>query len=194
MAEGEQKKKEEPSDVGFRRPDELRLKVPPAVESLGIARWVLFTISLVGGIVGAIVIVLPLNTLLLPYITFLPLAVLVIGLIEETFKPIGFMITARKRPDWFTSKKDGAICGALAGLGFGALENLLYAIQYGTGVLLLRSVMSLPLHIGASALMGVGIYFALKEREEGGMGRFAFLFMAAVIVHAAYNYILFTMA
>lgn len=145
-----------------------------------------FTISLLGGIIGAVVLVLPIQTLLLSSVTFLPLVVLIVGLTEEAFKPVGLAIVAKKRRRWLTSKRDYLIGGALAGLGFGFLENLIYYFKFGAGVLLARTGIGLPLHAGMSAFVGVGIFFAVAERKYF---KFLWLLAFATVIHAIYDYI-----
>lgn len=153
-----------------------------------ISRWMAFTISLLGGIIGAVVLVLPVQTLLLSSVSFLPLVVLIVGLTEEAFKPVGLALVAKKRRNWLTSKKDYLIGGALAGIGFAFLENLLYYLRFGAEVLIARTGIGLPLHAGMSAFVGVGIYFVLVEKKYL---KFIWLLAFATVIHAIYNYIYF---
>ncbi len=156
-----------------------------------VSRWMAFTISLLGGIIGAVVLVLPVQTLLLSNITFLPLAVLIVGITEEASKPVGLVIVAKKCRNWLTSKRDYLIGGTLAGLGFGFLENLLYYFRFGAEVLLARTGIGLPLHAGMSAFVGVGIYFAVNEKKYS---KFTWLLAFATVIHAIYDYIYFLSA
>jgi len=145
-----------------------------------------FTVSLLGGIIGAVVLVLPLQSVLLSGVSYPLFLALIVGVTEESFKPIGLAIVARKRGRWLASKKDYLIAGALAGIGFGFLENLLYYLRFGAGVLLARTGIGLPLHAGMSAFVGVGIYFAAVEKKYL---KFAWLLAFATAIHAIYDYI-----
>lgn len=156
------------------------------LEYAEISQWMAFTISLLGGIIGAVVLVLPLQTVLLSGVSYPLFLVLIVGVTEEAFKPIGLAIVARKRGRWLASKKDYLIAGALAGVGFGFLENLLYYLRFGAGVLLARTGIGLPLHAGMSAFVGVGIYFAVVEKKYL---KFVWLLAFAAAIHAIYDYI-----
>lgn len=151
-----------------------------------VSRGMAFTVSLLGGIIGAVVLVLPVQTLLLSGVTFLPLFVLIVGVTEEAFKPIGLAVIAKERRSWLASKRDYLICGALSGIGFGFLENLVYYFKYGAEVLIARTGIGLPLHAGMSAFVGVGIYFAASEKKYA---KFLWLLAFATVVHAIYDYV-----
>jgi len=169
----------------------LSTRKNPNIEQKGyleISRWIAFVISFLGGIISAVVLVLPIQALVLPHVRSLPLLVLVIGLTEELSKPAGLFIIAKERGGWLATKKNYLIAGALAGLGFGALENLLYYFRYGAEVLIARTGIGLPLHAGMSAFVGAGIFFAAVEKKYI---KLAWLLAFAIIIHAIYDYIYF---
>jgi RsiW-degrading membrane proteinase PrsW (M82 family) len=143
-------------------------------------------VSLLGGIIGAVILVLPLQTVLLSGVSYPLFLVLVVGVTEEAFKPIGLAIVARKRSQWLALKRDYLIAGALAGIGFAFIENLLYYLRFGAATLLARTGITLPLHAGMSAFVGVGIYFAAVKKEYS---KFIWLLAFAATIHAIYDYI-----
>lgn len=112
-------------------------------------------------------------------------ASLTIGIIEEVckFGPLAFVIY-RKR--YFNEHTDGIIYFALAGLGFGLPENILYTIQFGTKTGVLRIFLTPLFHAGLTAIVG---YFLVKRKLEGKSpwGVIPVL-LVAMVVHGLYNF------
>lgn len=59
---------------------------------------------------------------------FIPFFYLVVGPVEESVKLLSVRLYAYQKPD-FNAVIDGAIYGAVAGLGFATIENALYIVQ-----------------------------------------------------------------
>ncbi len=116
-------------------------------------------------------------------------AVVIAPLVEELAKPLGlYIIQGEEEPD--ISLQSWVLLGAISGLGFAVLENLLYAsglMGYGTDVaftlLLLRSL--LPLHMIASAITGLG--FGLWIKTRNGF-YFVICIFIAMLIHALFNF------
>lgn len=112
-------------------------------------------------------------------------ATLMIGIIEEAckFGPLAFIIYNKR---YFNEHTDGIIYFALAGLGFGLPENILYTLQYGTKTGLLRIFLTPLFHAGLTAIVG---YFLIKKKLNGGsiVGVIGALALA-MILHAVYDF------
>lgn len=88
---------------------------------------------------------------------------------------------------------------AAAGLGFSLAENLDYHLQYGSGVLLVRGVISSSGHIVFSSLAGMGAALALPVAKSlssyeimRGYGRMIFMLFFAITLHGCFNLAVFT--
>jgi protease PrsW len=116
-------------------------------------------------------------------------------LIEEASKALGVRSARRK----INAPPDGLVYGATAGLGFSAMENLLYGvsayillIQEGgnpSGALLViaaRSFSSSLLHASSTATTGFGLAkgWLLKRRYA-----FVPFYLVAVAMHATFNFL-----
>jgi len=111
--------------------------------------------------------------------------------VEEFLKPLGLVvltivITRAKRIGragigWLRSIKAYYAIGYASGLVFGLLENWLSYEKFSG----LRAIAPFSHALGAG-MVGVGIYYVLT-RGKGGMGRFAFLYSVAVLLHFAWN-------
>lgn len=112
------------------------------------------------------------------------IAVSAAPLYEEAFKAVGAWAPLRAGWRLVRSRRWGLGCGALAGLGFGLVENL---VAYPAEVLPIRTVTCLPLHVLQSALVGLGVYYALAEGRRG-LVKLAALYLVAVLAHGAWNW------
>ncbi len=114
--------------------------------------------------------------------------------VEEAAKGLG----ARTARLSMHTPTDGLVYGAAAGLGFSAMENLLYGLtawvtlsQQGLNptasllVIVFRSFSSSLLHGSATAVTGYGIAKAWLYRRQ-----YAYLpfYLIAVVMHAAFNF------
>ena len=112
-------------------------------------------------------------------------AALIVGLIEELCKFVPLAMYLYRR-HFFNEYTDGIIYFALAGLGFGLPENILYAIQFGAKSAVARVVLTPFFHSAIAAMVG----FFLIRYKLSGRSRFAVVFalMGAVILHALYDF------
>jgi RsiW-degrading membrane proteinase PrsW (M82 family) len=145
------------------------------------------------------------NTLLRPL--FDPLAAigtvlfffLVVGPVEETVKLLAVRLFAYNSPR-FDAVVDGAVYGAVAGLGFATIENFIYIARQvgaadlplglgivgaGGGITALRALAG-PGHVIYSAFAGYYLGLAKFNREHAGPIVVKGLVIAAFI-HALYN-------
>jgi RsiW-degrading membrane proteinase PrsW (M82 family) len=119
--------------------------------------------------------------------------------IEETLKGAGIVLLYLIARDEMDDALDGFVYGALCGLGFAIVEDVLYfmAVFGGTttGVLegfYIRVVSSgLYGHVLYTGLVGMGIGYVVTRRERTPLGRriavCAGLFTIAVLAHALWN-------
>ena len=107
---------------------------------------------------------------------------------EELFKFAVLYFYARRLSD-FDEPMDGIVYGVTASLGFATLENVLYVVDGGVAVAIVRAFTAVPGH----ALLGVimGFYFGLAHfaPRRRGIRLFA-AYVTPVIFHGIYNTVL----
>lgn len=157
------------------------------------ALWIAFGFGIVGLALAA-----GLELFLLPDISagveVIGLGVLVwvalaIGIIEELCKS-AFLIWYIYKKRFFNEHTDGVIYFALAGLGFGLPENILYTYQFGAGAGLLRVIMTPLFHAATTALVG----YALTRVKLDRASKYSVVGMLAwaIAIHALYDFGLFS--
>ncbi len=86
----------------------------------------------------------------------------------------------------FDEMFDGIVYASIVGLGFAALENILYVANYGTGVLLSRGLLSVPGHFFFGVAMGY--FFAYAKFDEHNRGRYLTLtLLVPILLHGVYD-------
>lgn len=121
----------------------------------------------------------------------LVLAVVLAPIIEEFTKATGIMTVTRR----LIEPENGLVYGAAVGLGFAAMENVLYyitAMEAGTDIFIAtaiaRTLTSTLLHTAASALVGFGFSRSRCFYMFYGTPRsWLPYYVAAVLLHAAFN-------
>jgi len=121
---------------------------------------------------------------------------------EETLK-ISIIAAIALRARLFDEPMDGVVYGAAVGLGFAALENLLYLIAHDDwgSVALMRGLSSVPFHGSLGAIAGIYLARARFNGELGGPRRGhwhrpGLLLMAWLIpvgLHAVFDAALFSL-
>jgi RsiW-degrading membrane proteinase PrsW (M82 family) len=125
---------------------------------------------------------------------------IIVGPVEETVKLLAVRLHAY-RHDEFNAVVDGAVYGAMAGLGFATIENSLYITQnlgsgteldlglgligVGGGITAVRALAG-PGHVIYSAIAGYYLGLAKFNRDNAGPIVIKGLLIAA-FVHATYN-------
>ncbi len=120
---------------------------------------------------------------------------LIVGPVEETVKLLAVRVFAY-RSDTFDAVIDGAVYGAIAGLGFAAIENTIYVagtvaeaqvgtLAAATDIATQRALVG-PGHVIYSAIAGYYLGLAKFNREYAGPIVVKGLLIAA-FVHATYN-------
>lgn len=149
---------------------------------------------------GAIVSVLITTLLYTGFDVFLPLknhyslqeqfikAFFVVALSEEFSKYIIVRYVSQPQKA-FNEPFDGIIYAVMVSMGFAATENILYVLQGGYQVALLRAFTAVPAHATFAILMG---YFMGKAKFSNNkvILNFTGLFLA-IMVHGMYDFFLF---
>jgi RsiW-degrading membrane proteinase PrsW (M82 family) len=112
----------------------------------------------------------------------------VAGFTEETFKFVAFMLFVWKSIH-FNEKFDGIVYAVFISLGFAAVENVLYVMNGGYRVGIIRALTAVPAH----ALFGVVMGYHLALARFFPKQRLIMLFLAwilPVLLHGFYNFCL----
>lgn len=88
---------------------------------------------------------------------------LVVALVEEFCKYFCLSIVSR-RNKFFDCLFDGIVYSVFVSLGFATLENILYSINNGVGVAVMRMFSAVPGHMCFAIFMGY--YYSRKRRAE----------------------------
>lgn len=112
---------------------------------------------------------------------------------EEFCKLAVIMLYVWNHKD-FDDSYDSIVYCVMASLGFAAVENLLYTIENGLEVAIMRAVTSIPGHAAFAVFMG---YFVARarhhhyyQRTARKWGALAAAFIVPVFVHGTYDYLL----
>ena len=114
-----------------------------------------------------------------------------VALIEELSKWLVFMFFVWKSKD-FDHTFDGIVYGASASLGFAAIENVMYVIDYGTGVSITRAIFSIPGHTTFGLFMG---YYMSRAKMRSvnkkiiGLAKLKAL-LVPTLLHGIYDFLL----
>ncbi|MBC7708158.1 PrsW family intramembrane metalloprotease [Polaromonas sp.] len=116
------------------------------------------------------------------------LGCIAIGVIEELSKAVPLKRFIYNK-GYFNEVSDGIIYFGITGLIFGALENITYALTYGTEVGLIR-VITIPfMHAGFTSIIG----YAIAKKKVLGLSQRVVVtgYLTAIGLHAFYDFGLF---
>ncbi len=113
-------------------------------------------------------------------------AFIVAALVEEGIKLAVVRLYIFNKPD-FDEISDGITYTIAASMGFACFENILYSTG-GTMTVLIRAFSAVPLHAVASGIMGYYIGYA----KFSGTNTIIRGFLAAIVIHGLYDFVLFT--
>ncbi len=118
------------------------------------------------------------------------LAFLVVAVVEEGTKLFFLKLCSWKHPA-FNYRFDGVVYAVFVSLGFAALENVQYVVNYGLSVALPRALLAIPGHASFAIFMGVH-YGRARLYENYGDGATARRclrsgYFAAVFLHGFYD-------
>jgi RsiW-degrading membrane proteinase PrsW (M82 family) len=115
-----------------------------------------------------------------------------VGVNEEVWKAFFTMLLMKRRKD-VDEPIDGMIYAMTASLGFAALENIHYMLQHGVGVIVIRSLLSVPAHLACGAMWGYGYSrVRLIDKQKELMPHVLPWVLLAAISHAIYDLLAFT--
>lgn len=116
-----------------------------------------------------------------------------VGLVEECIKLLVLLIFVWKAKE-FDYLFDGIVYAASSSLGFAALENILYVINYGTQVSFSRAIFAIPGHAAFGIIMG--FFFARAKRASlkgNGFAQFFYMILCIAfptLIHGLYDFFL----
>ena len=112
-----------------------------------------------------------------------------VGFIEEFSKWLVVIFVAYKSKE-FDELYDGIVYSIFVSLGFAALENILYVVQYGYSTALLRAFLSVPGHAAFGFIMGFFVGLARKSHNKGYAIYLIFLLLSLAVpsvIHGAFD-------
>lgn len=110
---------------------------------------------------------------------------MMIGIIEEAckFLPLALFIYGKK---YFDEHTDGVLYFAIAGLGFGLPENILYSLQFGASTGIKRLVLTLLFHSATTAI--AGYWLARYKLDRISPWAVVTALVGAMFLHGLYDY------
>jgi len=121
-------------------------------------------------------------------------AFLVAALCEEVCKFVLLWLGSWRNSN-FNYRFDGIVFGVCVAVGFALLENVLYVLQGGVYVALMRGVMAVPLHAFCGVFMGVHYGAAKRYSVEGkhskATGSIFLALFAPFVIHGIYDSLAF---
>ena len=117
-------------------------------------------------------------------------AFIVAGLTEELAKFLIVRYTLYNSP-YFSDPLDGLIFGSAVALGFASLENIVYMVEFGPAVMLVRGPVSTLAHVLFSAPWA----FALGRRKRTGRSGEPLVWISlagAMALHGLFDFLLFS--
>ncbi len=87
----------------------------------------------------------------------------------------------------FDEPYDGIIYGVMIGMGFAAFENIIYVMQGGVEIAILRMFTAVPAHAAFGAIMGY--FVGLAKFDYANRNRLALMGLFwAVVIHGSYDF------
>lgn len=114
--------------------------------------------------------------------------IFVVGLVEEFWKYVAVRYTVFNTKEFDENPMDGLIYGVTAGLGFAALENLFYTINFGIGTGVVRAVVTCLAHASFSGIVGYHLSLAKLEPDNSTYLILKGLILASIL-HGIYDFL-----
>ena len=114
-------------------------------------------------------------------------AFFVAALPEESFKLLALWLVLRKNP-YFDEHFDGIVYAVCVGLGFAALENVLYVVgaeDNWFSVAVTRALLAVPGHYAFAVLMGY--YYSVYHFVDHSSRTAACILLVPVVAHGVYD-------
>jgi RsiW-degrading membrane proteinase PrsW (M82 family) len=152
------------------------------------ALWLAAALGLAGGIIAAIIETWLVDTQNLQGgapLSAVFSAAMAVGIIEELckFLPLSILLYNKR---YFNEHTDGVIYFALAGIGFGLPENILYTLQFGANAGLGRVLLTPFFHAAITGMVG---YFLIRQKLNHKSALWvAIPLLGAMIIHGLYDF------
>jgi protease PrsW len=115
-------------------------------------------------------------------------AFIIVALVEEFSKFIFVRGILYRNPN-FNEPFDGIVYSVMVSMGFATLENVMYVVEGGWGVAVLRMFTAVPAHASFAVLMGYYLGLAKFVHKKSYYGWYAL--GIATLFHGAYDYFWF---
>ncbi len=112
---------------------------------------------------------------------------LLIGPLEELSKLVAVWLAIYRRSD-FQEPLDGIIYAGTAAVGFASVENIVYLLHLGPGIIVSRVLFATPAHVMFSSMWGYSMGLA-RFRREGELKTILGGFALAAFLHGCYNFL-----
>ena len=126
----------------------------------------------------------------IPVTTAIYVSFVVAGMIEESGKFFVVRVSVYKSPH-FEEPADGLVYSAAIALGFASLENIIYLVQFGWQIILMRGLLSNVAHVLFSSLWGYPLALTklgmMKHKYMTYLG-----LIAAIVSHGAFDFLFFS--
>jgi RsiW-degrading membrane proteinase PrsW (M82 family) len=161
--------------------------------------WLIAIVGSVGGVGAAFI---NNSTISMDPTVGILLFVVAAPAVEEICKPLAIVFLLDKRPHWFRGSTEIIVLAACSALVFATLENLLYIFvnnpDGSASFVTFRLTICTALHMLASTVFGFGLAKMWRHIQDKG-GHFDIdicfkYYVAAVIIHGAYNGLVMTLA
>lgn len=116
----------------------------------------------------------------------------VVGPVEEMSKFLAVRL-GPFRSLYFDEPRDGLVYAAAASLGFASVENLVYILNFGPGVMLGRGLISTLAHVIFGSFWGYGLALQAQEGQRAQRMWLAAGLAVSAAVHGLFNVLLFTL-
>ena len=115
-------------------------------------------------------------------------ALIVVAFAEEFAKFLVLRFYAYRQKE-FNEPFDGIVYGAIISLGFAGIENILYVLDGGMQVGIMRMFTAVPAHASFGIIMGYYFGLAWKHKDKAKAYKLKGL-LAAIFLHGLYNFFL----
>lgn len=115
-------------------------------------------------------------------------ALIVVAFAEEFAKFLILRFYAYRQKE-FNEPFDGIVYGAIISLGFAGIENILYVLDGGMQVGIMRMFTAVPAHASFGIIMGYYFGLAWKHKDKAKAYKLKGL-LAAIFLHGLYNFFL----
>lgn len=115
-------------------------------------------------------------------------ALIVVAFAEEFAKFLILRFYAYRQKE-FNEPFDGIVYGAIISLGFAGIENILYVVDGGMQVGIMRMFTAVPAHASFGIIMGYYFGLAWRHKDKAKAYKLKGL-LAAIFLHGLYNFFL----